>query len=87
MGSPLGLVLANLLMGVHENIWIDEYDGPPVLFDKRYVDDIFCMFDKKEDALSFLNYLNSKHPNIKFTLEGEEDGKLAFLDVLISKEP
>ena len=76
MGSPLGPVLANLFMGVHENKWLGDYNGPPVLFYKRYVDDIFCMFETKEDAHSFLDYLNSKHRNIKFTIEGEENGKL-----------
>ena len=86
MGSPLGPVLANLFMGVHEKTWLREYRGSPVLFYKRYVDDIFCMFGKKEDAMTFLEYLNDKHPNIKFTLECEEDGKLAFLDVLVMKD-
>ena len=85
MGSPLGPVLANLFMGVHEKIWLRDFKGAPVLFYKRYVDDIFCMFGKKEDAISFLNYLNTKHPNIKFTLECEENGRLAFLDVLVMK--
>ena len=45
----------------------------------------FCIFDKEDDATSFLDYLNSKHPNIKFTMEREDQGKLAFLDVLITK--
>ena len=45
MGSPLGPVLANLFMGVMEDMWLNEYSGPPVLFYKRYVDDIFCVFE------------------------------------------
>ena len=33
--------------------------------------------------MQFFNYLNTKHPNIRFTFEKENNGKLPFLDVLI----
>ena len=32
MSSPLAPVLANLLMGHHEKIWLEQYQGPEVLF-------------------------------------------------------
>ena len=51
----------------------------------RYVDDTLAVFDNKDNALLFLKYLNSFHPSIKFTMECEEDDKLAFLDLLIIK--
>ena len=38
MGSPLAPVLANLLMGHHEKIWLENYKGPEVIFYRRYVD-------------------------------------------------
>ena len=38
------------------------------------------LFKHKEQALSFLDYLNNKHPNIKFTVEREAGDKLPFLD-------
>ena len=85
MGSPLGPVLANLFMGFHERKWLSEYQGPPVKFYKRYVDDIFCIFDHKDHAYQFLNYLNEQHACIKFTIEEEENSKLPFLDVLVNK--
>jgi hypothetical protein len=31
----------------------------------------------------FFDYLNAQHPNISFTFEKQEDGKLPFLDILI----
>lgn len=31
----------------------------------------------------FFNYLNSQHPNIKFTFEKQINGKLPFLDILV----
>ena len=86
MGSPLGPVLANLFMGIHEAEWLNSYTGVGPSFYKRYVDDIFCVFDSEDQAKSFLDFLNSRHENIKFTSEYEIDGILAFLDVHISRD-
>ena len=47
------------------------------------MDDTFCLFNTEADANSFYNFINSRHPNISFTMEKEVDRKLAFLDVLI----
>ena len=54
----------------------------PLLY-RRYVDDTFCVFHNEQDAMSFFDYINSRHPNIKFTFEKENDGKLSFLDILV----
>ena len=85
MGSPLGPVLANLFMGVHEKEWIQNYPGSGLNFYKRYVDDICCSFNSESDAHSFFTFLNTRHPNIKFTSEKEANGILPFLDVNICK--
>ena len=85
MGSPLGPVLANIFMGHHEKLWLEQYSGQDLLFYRRYVDDIFCLFKHREQVPEFLEYINSKHPNIKFTCEEEENNKLPFLDISISK--
>ena len=78
MGSPLGPVLANLFMGVHEAEWLRCYPEEGPLFYRRYVDDILCVFNSAGQAQKFLDYLNTKHPNINFTSEGENDGVMAF---------
>ena len=70
---------------MHEQSWLNNYKGPKVLYYKRYVDDTLSLFDKEDHAMSFFNFINSQHPNIKFTFEKETNGKLSFLDVLISK--
>ena len=36
--------------------------------------------------MKFFDYLDSRHPNINFTFEKQNGGKLAFLDILISSE-
>ena len=79
-------VLANLFMGYHEKKWLQEFDKGKVLMYKRYVDDIFCMFQNEKDAEIFFEFLNCQHQNIKFTLEKENNKFLSFLDILIKNE-
>jgi len=69
MGSSLAPVLANLFLGHHENIWLKNYQGPSNLFYRRQFDDIFCDFDYENDAKLFFDFINSQHPNMKFTTE------------------
>ena len=56
------------------------------MFYKRYVDDIFCIFEIETEAETFLCHFNNQHPNIKFTCERERYGQLPFMDVLIAFE-
>ena len=78
MGSPLAPVLANIFMRFYKFKWLNEYNLNKPKFYLRYVDDILATFDKEQDSLSFLNFLNKMHPNIKF------NHSIVFLDVLIS---
>ena len=79
MGSSLGLVLAIILMSFHESKWLNEYNlNKPKLY-LRYVDDILAAFDNEQDSLNFLNFLNNRHPNIKFTIEKQINHSIAFL--------
>ena len=85
MGSPLAPTLASIfLSSIEDNI--DLFPGQKPLAYKRYVDDIFLIFDNQIDIDPFLEYLNSLHPNIKFTTETENNGKLSFLDLLIERK-
>ena len=81
MGSPLAPVLANIFMNFYESKWLNEYN---LKFYLRYVDDILAAPEKEQDSLNFLNFLNNKHRNIKFTLEKQVNCSIAFLDVFIS---
>ena len=81
MGSPLAPVLANIFMGFHEFKWLNEYNLNKPKFYLRYVDDILAAFDNEQDSL---NFLNNRHPNIKFTIEKQNNHSITFLDVFIS---
>ena len=84
MGSPLAPVLANIFMGFHESKWLNEYNLNKPKFYLRYVDDILAAFDNEQDLLNFLDFLNKRHPSIKFTIEKQINHSIAFLDVFIS---
>ena len=86
MGSPLVPVLSNLFMGHHEKSWLENFQDSEILFYRRYVDDTFFLFHSEHEALLLFNYINSRHPNIRFTMEKEIDHKIPFLDVLINNE-
>ena len=55
-----------------------------ILENLRYVDDILGAFDKVQDSLNFLDFLNKRHPNTKFTIEKQINYSIVFLDVFIS---
>ena len=84
MGSPLACTLANIFMSFHESKWLNGYNLNKTKFYLRYVDDILAAFDNEQDLLNFLNFLNNRHPNIKFTIEKQNNYFIAFLDVFIS---
>ena len=84
MGSPLAPVLANIFMGFHESKWLNEYNLNKPKFYLRYVNDILAAFDNEQDSLNFLDFLNNRHPNIKFTIEKQINHSIIFLDVFIS---
>ena len=86
MGLPLGPTFANIFLCHHEKKWFSECpDSFRPVFYRRYIDDTFILFKHASNAQEFLRYLNSKHPSIIFTMEGEQNDKLSFLDCSISK--
>ena len=85
ISSPLVPVLANLFMEYHEKIWLEEFKTCEVVLYRQYLDDIICLFACEKDTDKFFTFLNSCHPNIKFTSEKEKDSKIAFLHICINK--
>ena len=84
MGFPLAPALANIFMGFHESNWLSECNLNKPIFYLRYVDDILAAFENEQDSLNFLNFLNNRHPIIKFTIEKQINHSIVFLDVFIS---
>ncbi|KAJ8919390.1 hypothetical protein NQ315_016483 [Exocentrus adspersus] len=85
MGSSLSPIMSNIFMEHFEETYVKSYINKPKIW-WRYVDDVFSIWPHGQDNLTdFLNFLNNIEPTIKFTLELEENNKLPFLDVMISK--
>ena len=73
MGSPVAPILANIFLSYHEQRWwLRDCPGEfkPILY-RRFVDDTFFVFNDKSNIDKFLQYLNNKHSNIKFTKDLE----------------
>ena len=86
MGSPLGPLFANIFLSFHEKSWLADCPSNfKPLFYRRYVDDCFLIFQSRDHVLPFLSYLNSKHSNIQFTHELENNSSLPFLDVNVMR--
>ena len=87
MGSPLGPTLANVFLCHWEEIWLQKCSEKfkPIYY-KRYMDDTFLLFSAKDHIKKFFRYINSRHKSMSFTYEEENDNKLPFLDVLVSRE-
>ena len=84
MGSILAPVLVNLFMSFHEQNWIEQATNVKATSYKKYVNDIFAVFESESGADAFCSYLNTRHGTIKFTFEKQKDRKLSFLDILIN---
>ena len=84
MGSPVSPVVANICMEKIKEMATKTTTVRPKTW-KRFVDDSFSII-KKNAVETFHNTLNSLDPSIQFTLEREHNGKLAFLDTVITRE-
>jgi len=86
MGSCLFPLLAEIFMANLEQSLKLYHSFYKILFFRRYVDDIFCIFDGNLDDLGdFFPYINTLHGSIKFTVKLESANSLPFLDILLTR--
>ena len=89
MGAPLSSLVADVFMDTFETEFLHSTltPQPHILSWHRYVDDILGVWDGPPSALTnLLNYLNSLHPSINFTLE-VGGSSINYLDLTISLTP
>ena len=85
MGSPVSVVVADLVMEDVQQRALRTYPNPPKFW-KRYVDDTCCIL-RSDLVDDFHSHLNTIETTIQFTLEIEAQAQLPFLDVLILRNP
>ncbi|BHF81658.1 hypothetical protein SprV_0802479100 [Sparganum proliferum] len=82
MGSPISGFIAEAVLQRLESL-VFQHQRPKIW--ARYVDDTFVVIDP-DQVLTFQDHLNTVFPDIQFTMEEEENKKLALLDVLVCRK-
>ena len=81
MGDPASSTTAEIYMQAYERTAITTALHPPKVWE-RFVDDVYSILKRTHLENVFL-HINNLHENIKFTMEEESNGELAFLDTLL----
>jgi len=85
MGSRLGPITSDIFMNDFETKHMPDLVNLGVKTWLRYVDDIFVIIKSKDEADKILEFLNSLHKTIKFTMEKQINDSLNFLDVKLTR--
>ena len=86
MGTRVAPTYACLFMGDLENKILQAWKGPAPHLWRRYIDDIFFVWNASvEDLEIFIKFINDQHPYIKFTATYDTTTKtIPFLDMSVS---
>ena len=80
----MAVAFANIFMNTTETEIIRLSPNKPLVW-KRYIDDIFSLWNiDKKDIGSFIELANNHHPTIKLTAE-ISDTEITFLDTCVHK--
>ena len=83
MGSPLGPLFANIFLSHYESQWLADSPVKPIVY-RRYVDDTLWLLPANADIASLMTFMNSRHANMRFTFETENNDCINFIGVTIS---
>ena len=79
MGTKMAVAFANIFMEKVKPQILERSAKNPLAW-KRYIDDIFSIWNiNKDEVTQFIEQANSHHPTIKFTAE-VSDTETTFLD-------
>ena len=83
MGGPTSSTTAEIYMQAYERTAITTALHPPKV-SERFVDEVYSIL-KRTHSENFFHHINNLHRNIKFAMEEEFNGELAFLDTLLKR--
>ena len=81
MRGPASSTTAEIYMQAYECTAINMALHPPKVWE-QFVDDVGSIF-KRTHLENLFHHINNLHQNIKFSMEEERNGELAFLDTLL----
>ena len=81
MRYSLGSTLANAFLCPYEKKWLDSY---PVEFKPKFKSS-FVMFQSRDYVKKFVDYINTKHPNVHFIFEIEDQNWFSFVDIKLTE--
>ena len=85
MGTKMAVAFANIYMAAIETKILSQSRNKPLEW-KRYIDDIFSLWDiNRQEVEQFVELANRFHPTIKFTAEISEK-EATFLDTIVYKD-
>ena len=83
MGGPASSTTAEISMQAYDCTAITKALHPPKFWE-RSADEVYAIL-KRMHFENFFQHIDNLHQNIKFTMEEEINGKLAFLDTLLKR--
>ena len=83
MGGPAPSTTAEIYMQAYERTAITTTLHPPKVCE-GFADDVYSIF-KLMRLENFFHHINNLHQNIKFIMEEESNGELAFLHTLLKR--
>ena len=81
--QPLGPLFANIFLSHHEPKWLSDSPVKPVFY-RRYVDDTLWFLPSDADVQLLMSHMNSRHANMRFTVETECNDSISFIGLTIS---
>ena len=83
MGRSPSSTTAEIYMQAHEHTATSPVLHPPKVWG-QFFDDVYSIL-KRTHLENLFHQINNLHQNIKFTMEQERNGELAFLDTLLKR--
>ena len=87
MGSAISSTTAEIYIQYFESLHVKHWlESSEILFYKRYVDDIFIVYDtSKTNAQNIFNEINKIDPDLQFKITNETDNVITYMDLSISR--
>jgi hypothetical protein len=89
MGCPISSIIAEIFLQSHENTHLNQLlEAKSIVFDTRYADDIFIISDTDiTTPEKTQNCKNKLHPNLEFTPTLQDNNRINFHDLVITRKP